>query len=102
MEFIGNFTDLTLVNYIKIIQEKLHCFSIDGLAGNETKEKCKIFQAEVGLVCDRNMSEKRQELNYFIKIQNGIFPTLNNLNLLVSADVVLIILVTILSKFLNQ
>ena len=39
----GSITDLALINYIKIIQEKLGA-NQDGLAGDQTKQKCVEFQ----------------------------------------------------------
>ena len=39
----GPITDLALINYIKIIQEKLNVDQ-DGLAGNNTVSKCIEFQ----------------------------------------------------------
>lgn len=47
----GTITDLALVNYIKIVQEKLGATQ-DGLAGSETINKCKEFQKKQGLTPD--------------------------------------------------
>lgn len=39
----GEITNLALINYIKIVQEKIGA-SQDGLAGEQTKQKCVEFQ----------------------------------------------------------
>ena len=58
------------------------------LRGNETKEKCKIFQAEQGLICDRNMSVKKHAPNYLTNKMSGILNTLKNQSSLVNVVVV--------------
>ncbi len=56
----GSITDLALINYIKIIQEKLGT-NQDGLAGEQTKQKCIEFQKRNGLVPDGICGIKTRE-----------------------------------------
>lgn len=56
----GPVTDLALINYIKIIQEKLGA-NQDGLAGDQTKQKCIEFQKRNGLVPDGICGIKTRE-----------------------------------------
>ena len=67
----GEITNLALINYIKIVQEKLGA-NQDGLAGNETTQKCKDFQRNHGLIPDgicgiktrEKLFEQKQEWNF--------------------------------------
>lgn len=56
----GTITDLALINYIKIIQEKIGSEQ-DGLAGFHTQENLIIFQKENGLVPDGICGIKTRE-----------------------------------------
>ena len=68
----GSITDLALINYIKIIQEKLGT-NQDGLAGEQTKQKCIEFQKRNGLVPDGICGIKTRE-KLFEQKQEWHFP----------------------------
>ena len=57
----GVITNQALVEYIKLIQQKLGCTIIDGLVGKETKQKCRDFQKENNLKVDAICGEQTRE-----------------------------------------
>lgn len=67
----GSMTDLALINYIKIVQEKLGCIQ-DGYAGLTTENYCKKFQREHGLVADGICGVKTREKLFQVNTWN--FP----------------------------
>ena len=67
----GSMTDLALINYIKIVQEKLGTTQ-DGYAGLSTVNSCKKFQREHGLVADGICGVKTREKLFQVNSWN--FP----------------------------